>query len=73
MLNVTEHGISTALKAKMLKNKTCLAFKLSYAVFFIPINVKVPTITILAHMSMINVMLSRVEYERNLEARSAQH
>ena len=39
-----KHEISTARKAKMLKTKTFLAFKLSDVVFIMLINVKMPTI-----------------------------
>ena len=50
----------------MLKNKTFLAFKLSDVLFFMLINVKMTTIVgILTSMRMINVMLSRVEYEKS--------
>ena len=43
------------IKAKLLKNKTFLAFKLSNVVFNMLINVKLPTIVgILTVMSIIN-------------------
>ena len=47
------------IKAKMLKMKNFLAFKLSGIVFIMVINVKMPTIVgILTFMNMINFMLS---------------
>ena len=56
-------GLSMELKPliinKMLKIKIFLVYKLSYAVFIMLINVKMPTIVgILTFMSMIKFMLS---------------
>ena len=46
------------IETKMLKIKTFLAFKLSYVVFIMLINVKMPTIVgILTFMCMINMFL----------------
>ena len=45
--------------------KHFLAFKLSYVVFIMLINVKMPTLVgILTFMSMINFMLGSVEHEK---------
>ena len=64
MLNLTEHEISTAHKAKMLE-RLRLAFKRSDGVFIMLINVKVPTIVgILTIMSIINVLFSWAEHEK---------
>ena len=45
--NSTEHGISTAIKTKMLKIRDFLTFKLLDGVFFMTMNVKMPTITVI--------------------------
>ena len=59
MLNSTEHKISTAHKTKTLKKIGIFAFKLSYDVFIMLINVKMPIIVgILTFISWINFMLS---------------
>ena len=62
MPNSTEHRISL----KFFKIKSFLAFKLSYVVFIMLINVKMPTIVgILTFKSMINFMLSWVEHKKS--------
>ena len=46
---------------------TFLAFKVSYAVFIVPTNVKIPTIVgILTLMNMIKFMFSWVEHEKSV-------
>ena len=42
MLNSAEHKVQLLIKSKMLK-KIFFAFKLSYDVFILPINFKMPT------------------------------
>ena len=52
------------IKSEMLEKTNFLAFKLSYWVFIMLINVKMPTMVgISTFMSMINFMLSCVEHE----------
>ena len=59
MLNSTEHEIQLIVKIKCGKIITSLGFKLSGGVFFMLINVKMPTIVgILTFMSMIHLLLS---------------
>ena len=53
------------IKTKMQKTKICVAFKLSEVLFFMQINVKMPTsVCILTFMSMIMFMLSCVNHEK---------
>ena len=59
MLNSTEHEISTRHKNQHLKVKKFLALSLSYVVFNMLMNVKMPTIVgILTFMSGINFVRS---------------
>ena len=59
MLNSTEHEISTAHKTKIPTMKKFLALSLSYVVFIMLINVKMPTIVgILTFMSSKNFVLN---------------
>ena len=61
MLDSTEHEISTAHKnyRKIRTNKEVSSLSLSYVVFIMLINVKMPTIVgILTLMSRINFVLS---------------
>ena len=44
MLNSTEHEISTAHKTHMLKNKDLFAFKLTYVLIIMLINVQIAII-----------------------------
>ena len=68
MLNSTKHEISTAhKKLKYQQTKKFIALSLSYVVFTMLINVKMPTIVgILTLMSRINFALSGVEHEKSL-------
>ena len=52
MLNSTEHEISVALKTKALKDNTCIAFKYSYVVFIMLINVKCQQLLNCGHFSI---------------------
>ena len=59
MFNSAEHELSMFIKTKMLKIKTFHAFKPSYVVFIMLINVYMPTVVgILTFMSMINFILT---------------
>ena len=66
MLNSTEHGTSNAHKSKMLIYIDFFALIISYVVFILLINVKMPTIVgILTFMSRINFVLSCVEHGKS--------
>ena len=68
MLNSTEHENSTVLKikTKMLQKIIFFFYFRRYVVFIMLINVKMPTyVGILTFMSMINLILGRVEHEKS--------
>ena len=66
MLNSVEHEILNAHKYKNIKKSAFLGSEKPRMLFFLLINVKMPTIVVLTFMSRKNFMLSRVEREKVL-------